>query len=237
MAVHFTGPILYKGVNSVSTGGWNDNLTTTVDPDFDSIFDDFAMIALDATNDWTVVKDAGAAVAIAADTAGGVLTITSANTTDNDGGSIQGNEIFLPAAGREIWFETRIKSSLVAQNDIFVGLTENFATDPEAVLTASNRIGLQVNDEDASVLCKTEKTDTETSTDSGVDLVNDTYVTLGFHVINTDTVEFYVDRKLVATHAANIPTTELAPAIFSLSGSATGQRILSCDYVMVVATR
>jgi len=200
-------------------------------------FDDFTGIAVNSTNDWTVVKDAGAAVAIASDTAGGELVITSTATTDDDGGSIQGNEIFLPASGRKIWFAARVKNSSVADSDLFFGLSENFATNPEAVLSASNRIGFQVNDGSAVILCKTEASDTETSTTTSVSMVDATYVVLAFCVTGTGLVEFYVNGNLVASHTANIPTTELAAAAFSLSGSTTGTRATTIDYILTAATR
>ena len=121
--------------------------------------------------------------------------------------------------------------------DAFVGLVQNFATNPENILTASNRIGFQINDGDASILCKTEAADTETNTDSGVDAANATDVTVGFKVIGTSSVEFYVNRQLVATHTTNIPTTELAFGLFELSGSVTGTMSMSVDYFGVWGTR
>jgi len=88
MATHFKGPILYsaarKGLENLQVGVW---------PDQAVLYDDFTGILLDATNDWTVVKDSGATAAISADTATGVLALTSAATTDDDGASIQGNDI------------------------------------------------------------------------------------------------------------------------------------------------
>jgi hypothetical protein len=163
--------------------------------------------------------------------------LTSAATTDDDGASIQGNEIFLPAADKRIWFETKLQGSLVADMDIFVGLVQNFATDPEAVLTASNRIGFQVNDGNASIICKCEATDVETSKDSEIDMVDATDIILGLVVIGITLVEYYVNRVLVATHTTNIPVTEMALAAFELSGSATGTRSLSIDYIFAAKQR
>lgn len=228
----FNGPILFGNAQK-----WRNDAAQGFNLDMIRVFDDFTAVAVDSTNAWTVVKDSSASVAIVADTAGGEIALTSAATTDNDGASIQGNEIFLPAAGKNIWFEARVKMSSVADMDAFVGLSQNFATNPEAVLTASNRIGFQINDGDASILCKTEAADSETSTDSGVDGVDATYIRLGFLVRGTTGVEFYVNRQLVATHSTNIPTTELAIALFELSGSVTGTRSLTCDYVWAEANR
>jgi hypothetical protein len=105
------------------------------------------------------------------------------------------------------------------------------------MLTAADRICFEVDDGDASILCKTEAGGTETSTDSGVDLVDDTYVTLSIRVTGTGIVQFFVEHKLVATHTTNIPVTELAVAAMSLSGSATGTRRTRIDYLFAAATR
>lgn len=232
---HFQGAILYSGTGSANKP-FRD-MPQGFHPDYITVWDDFTGIAVDSTNDWTVVKDTGAAVAIAADTAGGRLTLTSAATTDNDGASIQGNEIFLPAANKKIWFETLLQVSDADQMDVVAGLTVNFATNPEAALTAADRICFQINDGGASILCKTESGGTETSTDSGVDAADATDVKLGFLVDGIGLVKFYVNRALVASHTTNIPATEMTPAIMELSGDATGTKSASVDYILCMATR
>lgn len=234
-ATHYSGPLQYSGKGA--TGAWGTDLTTTVDTDVVTYMDDFTGVALDSTNDWTVVKDSGATAAIGADVLNGVLELTSAATTDDDGASVQGNEIFKAQADKTIWFETKLQCNDADQTDICVGLTVNFATNPEAMLTAADRICFQVDDGDASILCKTESGGTETSTDSGVDLVDSTYVKLSIRVSGTGQVFFYVDGTQVAVHTTNIPTTELALAAMSLSGSATGTRKTTIDYMFAAATR
>ena len=207
----------------------------SINPDYFCIEDDFVY---ELDTGWVVVKDSGATVAIVADTVGGELAITSAGTTDNDGGSVQGNEIFAVAANKNMFFQTRIKNNDVDQSDICVGFTVNFATNPENMLTATDRIVFQVDDGDASILCKTEKDGTETSTDSGVDMADNTYVKLGIAVEGTGKVEFFINDNLVATHSANIPDDEnLAIAAMSLSGSASGTRATTIDYLMGAGTR
>lgn len=236
MAVtHFSGPIEYSGKGA--TGAWGTDLTIAANTDVVVYMDDFLGVALNATNDWTVVKDTDAAVAIVADTVNGLVSLTSKATTDDDGASIQGNEVFQAASGKVIWFETKLQNNKVAQSDICVGLTVKFATNPEAMLAAADRIVFQVDDGDASILCKTELGGTETSTDSGVDMVDSTDVILGFRVSGTGRVDFYVNRNLVATHTTNIPTTELALAAMSLSGDNLGTRATRIDYIFASATR
>ena len=244
MATHFKGPILYstarKGLENLQVGVW---------PDQAVFLDDFTGILLDATNDWTVVKDTSATVAISADTATGVVALTSAATTDNDGASIQGNEIFqLPStAGEKLFFEARFFASTtsgsgVGQMDIWVGLCENFATNPEAAFTASNRIGFQLDDGSSLTRLITEASDSETETELATtyNLTDDTYVTVGFIATKgttTDTVQFYYNRSLVGTHTTNIPTSLMTPAAVEVSGDATGTKSMSVDYILAAVDR
>lgn len=244
MATHFKGPILYssarKGLENLQVGVW---------PDQTVYLDDFTGIAIDATNDWTVVKDTGASVAISADTAAGVVALTSTATTDNDGASIQGNEIFqLPTtAGEKLYFESRFFASSTAgsgvgQMDIWVGLTENFATNPENAFLATNRIGFQLDDGSSltRLISESGGTETETELAAAYNLTDDTYVTLGFIATkgtSTDTVQFYYNRQLVGTHTTNVPTALLTPAMVEVSGDATGTKSMSVDYVMAAVDR
>ena len=237
MAVHFTGPVLYAGVNGSKK--WFADLPVGVNPDYVVLMDDFTGIALDATSDWTVVKDSGASAAIDADAESGTLILSSAATTDNDGASVQGNEIFRVASGRDIWFETKcwITDAEEDNMDLCVGLTINFATNPEAMLTATDRIVFQINDGGTSILAITEKNGTETSTDTGLDAEAFSQ-TLGFHVKGTGSVEFFVNRVKVATHTTNIPDDEnLAVGAMQLSGSASGTKSANIDYLLASQTR
>ena len=236
MATHHNTPVLYNGYGA----GYKDLLSQPIalNPDYFTYVDDFLGIAIDTTNDWTVVKDSGASVAIVADTVGGELGLNSTATTDNDGASIQKNETFSVDASKNLFFQTRLKCNDADQTDICVGFTVNFATNPEAMLTAADRIVFQVDDGNASILCKTEKDGTETSTDSGIDLADDTYVKLGIAVAGTGSAKFYINDLLVATHSANIPDDEnLTIAAMSVSGSASGTRITTLDYMMASQTR
>jgi hypothetical protein len=237
-ATHYSGPLLYSGANKTTYFAGMTDLPVSFDMSVFSLLDDFVGVAIDTTNSWTVVKDASASVAIVADTVGGELALTSAATTDNDGASIQGNEIFAVDADKVLYFQTRVECNDADQTDLCFGLTVNFATNPEAMLTAADRIVFQVDDGNASILCKTEKDGTETSTDSLVDLVDDTYVVLGFAVTGTSSVQFFINGKLVATHLTNIPDDEnLALAAMSLSGSASGTRATTIDYIFGAQTR
>lgn len=230
----FSSPILYQGYG---TKKWMRDLPQGFNSiDHVVIFDDFTEAVFNATDTWTVVKDSSASVALVADTAGGEVILSSQTTTDDDGASIQGNEIFLPAAGRKIWFATRMKIADATEQELCIGLTQNFATDPEAMLVASNRIVFQKNDGATALLCKTEVADSETSTTTTVDMVAATYVDLAFVVDGTSKVDFWINGNLVATHTT-VPTTELAAGVYSLSGVNTGTKTMTLDYILAAATR
>ena len=244
MATHFKGPILYsaaqKGLENLNIGVWPDQCTK---------WDDFVM---ELDTGWTVVKDAGADVSIAADVANGVLVITSAATTDDDGGSIQANEIFrLPnVQGEMVYFETRIyvdstSGSGVGQMDAFWGLCENFTTNPEAGFLVANRIGFQMDEGSSSLRLITEKggTEKESVLATTHDLVDGAYATLGFTATKgkltggTEVVQFYINKQLVGTHTENVPTENMTPAIISVSGDATGTKSMGIDYVLAAQDR
>jgi hypothetical protein len=215
-------------------------------PDFISFFDDFTILhgkALNATDMYLVVKDAGAAAAVAA-AHGGTVVLTSAATTDNDGAAIlAGVALVARQAGKRLWFETRIKVSDI-DSDLFVGLAEVIATNPEDVLGATiHKIGIAVqSDNDGGLgLLMAMQSDgvTNSITTLAKNMAADTYKTLGFYYDGT-TISFYVDRVLVLSSQAPAPasvTDVMAPTIMHLSGNNGGTDTLTCDYIMCVAER
>jgi hypothetical protein len=79
--------------------------------------------------------------------------LTSTATTDNDGASIQaGVASFARTSGKKLWFECRVKVSDI-DSDLFVGLSEVIATNPEDVLGATiHKIGIAVQSDNDSGL-------------------------------------------------------------------------------------
>ena len=154
MATHIKGPILFSkqrpALENLNIARWNDQFIQ---------FDDYDHGAIDETLRWVIVKDSGASVAVVADARSGEVNLTSTATTENDGASLQGHEEYfsLPTtAGNKLYYETRIKTSDVDQMDILVGLTETFATNPEAALLSANIIGFLLVDGSAVISGVTE---------------------------------------------------------------------------------
>ena len=241
MATHFKGPVLFSNASAF------ENLKMSMWPDQFTYFDDFNQGALDTTHNWTIVKDSSATAAVVADSLNGEVNLTSANTTDNDGASIQAKQesFALPTtAGNKLYFETRVKISDATQTDFLVGFTETFATNPENALLSSNVIGFVKVDGSAIVKGTTESGDTQTLVEfadtTKSTMENDTYVTLGLVATKNDStnkVQFYINRNLVGTSTTNIPTANMKVMAMSVSGDATGQKVTTIDYIMAAQDR
>ena len=233
MATRFKGPVQYRENNNP----WFKNLSIGENPDYSVYFNDFLVEQDYAAADWVITTtEAGAgsaSEALATDERYGALVITN-DDADNDSDSLQSTQEFAAlSSGKRTWFETRIKLNDADQVDVFIGLCITDTTP----LVATDRVGFQIDDEDASILCKSEKNSTETSTDSGEDAADDTYVKLGFYWDGASAVEFYVDRELVATHTTNIPDDEnLAITMHLVNGEAAAQS-MTVDYLYVAQER
>lgn len=190
---------------------------------------------LETTNNWTVVKDAGASIALVSNGTNGEILFSSTATTDDDGSALlQTQKSIVMASGKAVWIEGMFKLSDATDMDFFFGLSINFATNPENVLTVSEKIGFQKDDGDASILAKSTAASTTTSTDTTIDFSNDTYVKLTLYYDGAGNAKYYVNRTLLATHTTNLPTsTSMGLVAFELSGNTTGTKTMTCDYMQL----
>lgn len=209
--------------------------------DYCVFFDDFLASVNDATNQWIVVKDASATALVGTgDVENGAMTLTSAATTDDDGASIQRAETnFLVKSGKKLWFEARVKVSDADQGEMFIGLADNFATDPEAVIVEGvARVGFELIDGAATINTVIDNDTAATKTVLSKSMSDDTYVRLGFRT-DGGSIRFYVNRALVSSQS--IPTAiaavTLGPAFMHLSGNNSGTHTAACDYILAVQER
>ncbi len=237
MSTHFTGPLRYKdNPNSASNDkASRSKMPIDVDRDFVKEVDDFSHLS---GTRYTVVKDAGASAAGVADAENGEVALTSTATTENDGASIQGQQMWRLTSGKKMWWEGRVKVSDADQMDVYAGLSIAFATNPEAVLTSGDRLGFQIDDGSGSIFCISEKDDTETKTDSGIDAADATYIKLAMYYNGGDQVRYYINDAQVAVHTTNLPDDEnMAVAFMELSGDATGTKSMNIDYSIACQER
>ena len=200
-------------------------------------FNDFHTWVPDA---WTSTE-VGTSLQDIEDIRNGELRLTSGDT-ENNGNNLQlggtgdtetTGESWAPAAGKNLWFEARIKGNDVDQNDIFVGLHNE---DTTIVARGSDYIGFTAVDESASLNVQSAASSV-LSTELGVHtLVDATWVTVGFKVTSTDKVEFYVNNVLKSTLSTNIPTALMKLSISSSTGEA-GANELDLDYIVVAQDR
>jgi hypothetical protein len=184
-------------------------------------------IVSDAPAGWTVTlveAGAGESTVTAGAVSGGALVLTTDNA-ENDGINMcaQG-EAFLPSATSSVWFYIKLQASEATQSDLFVGLSQ---TDTAILGNLPPRVGFRKVDGSASIAFETEGTGT-TSISSVATLVADTDIELEFcYDKDSGTLRYYVDgvRKGEITPGANLPTTELTPAIHFLTGAAAAETL------------
>lgn len=191
---------------------------------------------------WTITE-VGTSLQKLADERNGVLQLVSGGTED-DGNNMQlggtgdsetVGECFLPASGKNMWFEIKLKSDDVTQHDFFVG----FSIQDTAIIASygADLIGFRSDDGDALLDCTSASTASGATSSVGVaTLVNDTYTILGFKVTGLDKIEFYQDGVLRATHTTSIPATEMKLSIAQLTGEGNAAT-LSVDYVVAAQDR
>jgi hypothetical protein len=242
----FSGPLMYSGGGNDSSGlgNWFRNLPLQFNPDYVCYMDDFTGIDIDDTDDWTKAVLNSGTLTLLADHVGGWAKSLGDGSTDNSGGSIQGNEIWMAQSNKKIFFETSVAVADADDMDMFVGLAENGTFATGVPFTANNQIGFLLVEGAADIYANCDSGGTETKTDTGVDfadgaesgaLITETR-RLGFVVTGTSQVDFYVDRKKVTTTTDNIPTSALTPWFCAMSGTTTADAAW-CDYIMLAGQR
>lgn len=193
---------------------------------------------------WTIteVQGAGTTSQTLLDIRNGALRLTS-GTNEDDGSNMQlggtgdsetVGESWAPAAGTNLWFETRIRSDDVTQHDIFVGLHVQDTT--VIASRGSGAIGFRTDDADALLDVETVASSTTSQETNVATLADNTWIKLGFKVTGTEKIEFYVNDVLKSTLSTNIPTELMKLTIAHLTGEANAAQ-LDVDYVVVCQDR
>lgn len=192
-------------------------------------------------DEWTIIE-VGTSLQKLKDAANGVLQLTSGGTEDDGnncqlGGSADSEtvgESFKPAAGRTIYFEAIVASDDVTQHDFFIGLSVQ-----DTAIIASNAadiIGFRTDDGDALLDFFTSASSIVT-TDAGIaTLVNDTQVRLGFKIIGTQLVEYWINDVKKGSFTTNIPSTEMKLSMAQLTGEGNAAT-LEVDWVICEQSR
>jgi hypothetical protein len=165
-------------------------------------FDDFTFDEVDL---YTTAASAGGAKAIA-DMVNGVCTLTP-HTDDDDYCEFAGDaEWAMLTDGFPLYFEARFKLADVDDCDFYIGLINSagyFSAPP------TDGVFFLVNDGDASLTFVVRDGSANTAVDTGVDLVNVTWIRVAFHWDGAGTIRWFVF------------TDSVAPQVCAATGSVT----------------
>ena len=204
--------------------------------DGDDFFD------FDGSAGFTITGEAGYTIE-ASDASGGKVVLTT-DGDDNDGLEIQrgatagaAGESVILAAGKPVWFETKLAVADIDACDFACGL---MTTDTDIVTDAGDFVvtgGVYfANAHDGDLDYYTESATTETTGDTGVNLLDATEVKLGIKWDGISAVTFWVDGVKVATSTTNIPTTELRLS-YGIKNTGGAAEAVTVDYYKVAAIR
>ena len=188
----------------------------------------------DAT-EWTITTTeagAGSATEVIAAEAGGVLLITN-DDADNDADFFQlKGEMFKFVAGKQLWFEIRLKTNDATETDIVAGL-QITDTSPLAV---SDGVYFIKNDGAATVDFVVNKNSTLTTASAVATMANNEYIILGFYYDGAGVLEYRVNREKIGTSVlTNLPDDEELTVSFGIQNGAAAAKTLSVDYIRVEA--
>jgi len=192
------------------------------------------------SGEWLVTFDVAPTIVIADNEPGGLLVITTGSNS-NDFVSCQMNgEVWKVAAQKDIYFECRVKFDDANDTQWFIGLatTDVAGTTVGPILDGvTESIGfIQDGDADVDIDFVCEDNSTPTQTDTGINVVNDTYLILAFHVKSNDSVEFFVNGTSVGSSTTNIPDTDAVTLTMEVH-SPTASSTIEVDYIYCAQIR
>lgn len=173
----------------------------------------------------------------------GVLSIDSGSTTATQGANLQRLKSgFLPAAGKHLWAEFKVKFTGVGALNVqtFIGLAASDTTIiASSAQSTNNRIGWGSVTDDGVLLFQSDKAGTGT-TAAATTIVSDTYVKLGFYYDGTaDTVQQYINGVATGTALATtyIPKAAMIFPSFVCQSGGTDQPVLHVAAYQIVQLR
>lgn len=182
----------------------------------------------------TTEAGGGDAAQALTDEIGGVLLLTN-DTNDNDMIQLQvgtgtTGESFILAQRQPLWFEARLAVNNATEAQFFIGL----ASEDTSLMTAvTNSVHFENADGAADVTYHCEG-GSDTTADTGVNVVADTYNRFGIFWDGRDLVEYWIDAVLVGGSRTNIPTAEMKVSFAVTNRVAATAKTMSVDYIKCV---
>ena len=137
------------------------------------------------------------------------------------------------SSAREVWFETRFQADDVSGMGFFVGLaSDNGGEEVTMIDSLEDGLGFMcTTGATPNIVSIGAKGNTETQTDTGIDIADATWVTLSYYFDGT-TAHFYVNGVKKVSSISNLPNdgTILFPSV-EFTSVGTDQDVTYLDYV------
>ena len=204
--------------------------------------DDFYEVDTDAVvGRWAADNVGTGTTTLADDVAGGIMLLTCQATTDNAAEQLTlVSAPFFLAAGKTLYYETRLKIVGDDQSEVSFGLVAK-GEDLTAVADVLPADGVSFSSQDATLAVDLtlSKDGTNTGAVSGVKtMVSGTYVRFGFKIDGVTSVTPYIDGVAGTAATATFNDNEsMSPYFLVRNGDGSTQQVLHVDYVRVVQLR
>lgn len=223
--------------NGINNAAKNSTLSDFVSMDPTKVhvfFDDFDHYT---AADWTITTTeagTGSATEALTNVDGGCLLITN-DDADNDADFFNKvGESFLMESGKKAWFKARFKVSDATQSDFVMGLQITDTTP----LDVSDGIFFIKDDGDANLDFHVEKNGTQTSATAIHTVVDDTFLTVGWHYNGDDEIKYFVDDVHQGTLATtNLPDDEELTISFGIQNGEAAAKTMTVDYIFAAKER
>lgn len=208
-------------------------------------FEDFdTHVTTDGTTAvWTTTLASTGTSAIAAAN-NGTLVITNANTDEDYNQAQMTTATWLPSVSKKFWFKARLKVSVAATTDAFIGLSVIDTTILAAsALSSTDAIGFfkAATATSWTAYVRKDATTGSTSVASLGTVSDDTYTTVGMYYDGDGTAYCMVDDTIVgkieSISSTYWPNAQMTPSIaFGQEGTA-GATVGTVDYLFIAAER
>lgn len=163
----------------------------------------------------------------------GTLALDAGAATSTQGVNLQRiKAMFLPAAGKDIWFEARVRMTTTVVSELFIGLAAIDTTIiGSSANSTNNRVGWTSVTDDGVLLFDCDKGGVGT-TAAATTISTSAWIRLGFKYDGTaDTIQQYIDGLPVGAAIATtyISKSAMYPS-FVCQAAGTGQPVLNLNY-------
>lgn len=230
---HWNSYTLYKEKPDYDSKQFLNYMPVSSDPDYVRFVRDFIAPADYSTTDTTLTLVGTGTAATSTSIENGALVLTTTNSSSDSNNLQWKNASFKCASGKPLWFSCKAQVSNVSDVDFMVGLAVLDTT----ALDAVDRIVFRMSNGAATLNYESVSSGASSSTGAtGVSLVAATDATFEFYWDGSSTLRFFVNRQLVKTLQANIPTAALTPT-FHIKTNSANARSANIDYVYVQRLR